>query len=300
MEKYYHSFLDYLRFERNYSAHTILAYEKDLIQFEEFLLLNIDKEHTEIDLQTIDADIIRNWIIYLLDQEITARSVNRKLSSLKSFFKFLVKQGIIESNPAHLIKGPKTGQALPAFVREKDIEKVLEKDRYSDDFEGIRDHLIMETLYETGIRRSELIGIKTQDIDLASQLIKVTGKRNKQRLIPFASRLEAMIQSYLTIRQETIKKESEWFFVRENGNQLSVAIVYNIVRGRLSEIPALSKRSPHVLRHSFATSMLNNGAELNAVKELLGHSSLASTSVYTHMTFEELKLMYHAHPRAKK
>lgn len=296
------SFLDYLRFERNYSAHTIAAYEKDIIQFDDFLASVFDEVTSsgEKDPRMIDTDVIRNWIMYLLDQQVSPRTVNRKLSSLKSFFKFLVKQQVLENNPARLVKGPKVGQPLPSFVREKDIEKVLEEDRYADGFEGTRDRLVMELLYQTGIRRSELVGVKDVDVDLASLTLRVTGKRNKQRLIPFASRLEALIHSYLNIRKEVVDNKNEWFFVQKNGNQLSVAIVYNIVKKRLSEIPALSKRSPHVLRHSFATSMLNNGAELNAVKELLGHSSLASTSVYTHMTFEELKQMYHAHPRAKK
>lgn len=304
MNTYYDSFLNYLRYERNYSAHTLTAYQEDLKQFEAFLQHAIQEtdatDQATLNPCLVDADIIRNWIIHLLDKGINPRTVNRKLSSLKSFFKFLVKQQAIDSSPMRSIKGPKTREALPTFIREKDIERILAEENYTNDFEGIRDRLIMETLYQTGIRRSELINIKTSDVDLSAYILKVLGKRNKERLIPFAERLRKMIVTYSEIRKETIEYPSEWFFVQKNGNQLTVAIVYNIVRERLSDIPALSKRSPHVLRHSFATSMLNNGAELNAVKELLGHSSLASTSVYTHMTFEELKRMYHAHPRAKK
>ena len=171
---------------------------------------------------------------------------------------------------------------------------------FDDDFEGVRNRLILELLYDTGIRRSELIGIKNVDIDYDASLLKVTGKRNKQRLIPFAEGLKYLMLDYACIRDKEVGAGCEWFFVRKNGEQLSAGIVYNIVKKSLLEISTLSKRSPHVLRHSFATSMLNNGAELNAVKELLGHSSLASTSVYTHTTFEELKKVYHAHPRAKK
>jgi integrase/recombinase XerC len=180
------------------------------------------------------------------------------------------------------------------------MSNLLDNGSFGDDFEGVRNRLIMEMLYDTGLRRSELANIKLTEVDFELQLIKVTGKGNKQRMIPFAERLKDMMIMYLEKRNEIVSVENNWFFVRKNEKPLSPAIIYNIVRARLSEIPMLAKRSPHVLRHSFATDMLNNGAELNAVKELLGHSSLASTSVYTHITFEELKKMYHAHPRAKK
>jgi integrase/recombinase XerC len=268
-----------------------------LEQFEEYV-----KENHEgrFEPETIDSDIVRNWIVFLLDEGMAATSVNRKLSSLKSFFKFLVRQGIISTNPLRLLNGPKTKKPLPYFIRDKEIELLLDGDSFDDDFEGVRNRLILELFYDTGIRRSELIGIKNSDIDYDASLLKVTGKRNKQRLIPFAEGLKTLLIAYINVRDKETDAGSEWFFVRKNGQQLSTAIVYNIVKRSLSDISTLSKRSPHVLRHSFATSMLNNGAELNAVKELLGHSSLASTSVYTHTTFEELKKVYHAHPRAKK
>jgi integrase/recombinase XerC len=269
-----------------------------LEQFEEYAKTN---QEGRFDPETIDSDIVRNWIVFLLDEGIAASSVNRKLSSLKSFFRFLVRQGIVPANPLRLLNGPKTKKPLPYFIREKELEMLLDGDSFRDDFEGVRNRLILELLYDTGIRRSELTGIKNSDIDYSASLLKVTGKRNKQRLIPFAERLKTLLIAYTEIRnKETDAACNEWFFVRKNGKQLSTAIVYNIVKKSLSDIAALSKRSPHVLRHSFATSMLNNGAELNAVKELLGHSSLDSTSVYTHTTFEELKKVYHAHPRAKK
>ena len=291
------SFLDYLRYERNYSNYTIEAYSKDLRQFEEYVKLNKESIFVPGD---VDADLVRSWIVSLMDEKISPVSVNRKLSSLKSFFKFLMKQGSISVNPLRLITGPKTKKPLPYFVRDKEMELLLDGDGFDEDFEGVRDRLILEMLYDTGIRRSELIGIQDSDVDFGAMQIRVTGKRNKQRLIPFAEGLKNLIQAYTEVRNREVGSESGWFFVRKNGEQLSAGIVYNIVKKKLSEIPTLAKRSPHVLRHSFATSMLNNGAELNAVKELLGHSSLASTSVYTHTTFEELKKVYHAHPRAKK
>ena len=291
------SFLDYLRYERNYSNYTIEAYSKDLRQFEEYVKLNKESVFVPGD---VDADLVRSWIVSLMDEKISPVSVNRKLSSLKSFFKFLMKQGSISVNPLRLITGPKTKKPLPYFVRDKEMELLLDGDGFDEDFEGVRDRLILEMLYDTGIRRSELIGIQDSNVDFGAMQIRVTGKRNKQRLIPFAEGLKNLIQAYTEVRNREVGSESGWFFVRKNGEQLSAGIVYTIVKKKLSEIPTLAKRSPHVLRHSFATSMLNNGAELNAVKELLGHSSLASTSVYTHTTFEELKKVYHAHPRAKK
>ena len=291
------SFLDYLRYERNYSNYTIEAYSKDLRQFEEYVKLNKESVFVPGD---VDADLVRSWIVSLMDEKISPVSVNRKLSSLKSFFKFLMKQGSISVNPLRLITGPKTKKPLPYFVRDKEMELLLDGDGFDEDFEGVRDRLILEMLYDTDIRRSELIGIQDSDVDFGAMQIRVTGKRNKQRLIPFAEGLKNLIQAYTEVRNREVGSESGWFFVRKNGEQLSAGIVYTIVKKKLSEIPTLAKRSPHVLRHSFATSMLNNGAELNAVKELLGHSSLASTSVYTHTTFEEFKKVYHAHPRAKK
>ena len=235
-----------------------------------------------------------------MDEKLSPVSVNRKLSSLKSFFKFLMKRGIVSANPLILVSGPKTKKPLPYFIKDSELEALLDGDGFDEDFEGVRNRLVIEMLYDTGMRRSELIGIRNVDVDYEAMQVKVTGKRNKQRLIPFAEGLKNLMLAYTEVRDREVEAAGEWFFVRKNGNQLSTGIVYNIVKKQLSEIPMLAKRSPHVLRHSFATSMLNNGAELNAVKDLLGHSSLASTSVYTHTTFEELKKVYHAHPRAQK
>ncbi|GAB6395483.1 MAG: tyrosine recombinase XerC [Bacteroidales bacterium] len=297
MSKLIDSFLNYLRYERAYSAHTVAAYAKDLEQFEQFVKAHQEGEFAP---DVIDSDIVRNWLVSLLDGGMEASSANRKLSSLKSFFKFLVKQEIVAANPLRLVNGPKTKKPLPQFVREGEMDLLLDGDGFGNDFEGIRNRLILELLYDTGIRRSELIGIKDTDIDFDASLLKVTGKRNKQRLIPFAEGLKNLMLAYIQVRNHDAGTESGWFFVRKNGKQLSVGNLYLIVKRCLSEVSTLSKRSPHVLRHSFATSMLNNGAELNAVKELMGHSSLASTSIYTHVAFEELKKVYHAHPRAKE
>ena len=302
-DKLIDDFVDYLRYERNYSAYTVGAYFKDLCQFEEYV-----RSHQDIEDEAdgkffpgeVDRDIVRNWIASLMDEKLSPRSVNRKLSSLKSFFKFLMKRGDIASDPLRLVEGPKTKKPLPYFIKDEDLETLLDGDGFGDDFEGVRNQLIIEMLYDTGMRRSELIGIRDSDVDFEAQLIKVTGKRNKQRLIPFAENLKNRMLAYMEARNCEVGGSEGWFFVRKNGNQLSAEIVYYIVKKQLSAIPMLAKRSPHVLRHSFATSMLNNGAELNAVKDLLGHSSLASTSVYTHTTFEELKKVYQAHPRAKK
>lgn len=283
-------FLNYLRYERNYSNYTIGAYSKDLDQFQRYV-----REHREgvFNPGEIDSDFVRSWIVSLMDEKLSPVSVNRKLSSLKSFFKFLMKRGIVSANPLRLVSGPKTKKPLPYFIKDSELEALLDGDGFDEDFEGVRNRLVIEMLYDTGMRRSELIGIRNVDVDYEAMQVKVTGKRNKQRLIPFAEGLKNLMLAYTEVRDREVEAAGEWFFVRKNGNQLSTGIVYN-------KIPMLAKRSPHVLRHSFATSMLNNGAELNTVKDLLGHSSLASTSVYTHTTFEELKKVYHAHPRAKK
>ena len=298
MNRHIEAFISYLHYERNFSAHTLAAYRRDIVQFEAYIKGNT--ENIAFEPKLVDSDQIRNWIVFLLDNNISSTSVNRKLSSLKSFFKYLAKQGELAENPLRFITGPKTGHPLPYFIKEKDMIHLLDGNDFEDDFEGVRDRLLLEMLYETGIRRSELIQLTLADVDMEMQQMKVTGKRNKQRIIPFAERLKDMMMNYLEIRKEIAGAGNTCFFIRKKGYPLSPAIVYYIVRERLSAIPMLAKRSPHTLRHSFATGMLNDGAELNAVKELLGHSSLASTSVYTHITFEELKKMYHAHPRAKK
>jgi len=291
----FESFLQYLQYEKNYSTHTVSAYENDLLQFKQFICG--ENEFNPLDVDTL---IIRRWIVSLMGEGYSSLSVNRKISSLKSFFRYLCKYKYIESNPVKKITGPKVSKYLPYFVKDKDMDSLLLELDAQNTFDSERDKTILDVFYSTGMRCAELIGLKDEDVDFGAQLIKVTGKRNKQRLIPFSLSLKDVLQAYVAVRDEEIQSEEKQnFFLRKDGRPLSKNIVYNIVKKRLSGVPNLSKKSPHVLRHTFATSMLNNGADLNAVKELLGHASLSSTEVYTHTTFEELKKTYHqAHPRA--
>ena len=288
-------FLSYLELERNYSKYTIKSYGTDLEKFQEYLT----ETDQNIKIEEADSDIIRNWIISLMDEGYTETSVNRKLSSLRTFYHYLIRKGIIEVNPTQKVIGPKKKKPLPAFVKEKDMEKLLDEENFGDSFDETRDRLVICIFYETGIRLSELIGLKDSDVDLQRMTIKVTGKRNKQRTIPFGESLKEGILYYLKARTEAIDGECERFLVRKNGKKLYQTLVYKLVKQNLSKVVTLKKKSPHVLRHSFATSMLNNGADLESVKELLGHESLTTTEIYTHTTFEELKKVYkQAHPRA--
>ncbi len=289
------SFLNFLQYEKNYSEKTINSYRVDLIQLEE----NIKNNSEELTLTEVDADIIRQWIIDLTKKGYTASSVNRKLSSLRSFYKFLLLKQEIVKDPTRKINGPKKKKPLPIFLKEKEINKILEETNFKEGFIGIRDQMIIEMFYATGIRLSELIGLNNKDINFEDSLIKVKGKRNKERLIPFGDELKESMLNYISVRDETITVKSEAFFIKENGERLYNALVERLVKRQLSKVVTLKKKSPHVLRHTFATAMLNNEANLNAIKEILGHASLAATEVYTHTTFEELKNIYKlAHPRA--
>ena len=289
------SFLEYLSLERNYSERTVVSYEADLTQFESYLK-GVDET---LDFITADADLVRGWVMQLMEHHYTETSVNRKLSSLRSFYRYLLRKGVVRSDPMQKIIGPKKKKPLPVFVKEADMNKLLDETDFGNSFTGVRDRLILEMFYVTGIRLSELIGLRDADVDLSAGVIKVTGKRNKQRLIPFGEELKADLLAYLDARIAYHAGPSEAFFIRKGGKKLYSHMVYVLVKKNLSKVVTLKKRSPHVLRHSFATSMLNNHAELEAVKELLGHESLTTTEVYTHTTFEELKKIYEqAHPRA--
>lgn len=289
------SFLNFLQYEKNYSEKTINSYRVDLIQLEEY----IKNDSEELTLTEVDADIIRQWIIDLTKKGYTTSSVNRKLSSLRSFYKFLLLKQEIIKDPTRKINGPKKKKPLPIFLKEKEINKILEETNFKKGFIGIRDQMIIEMFYATGIRLSELIGLDNKDINFEDSLIKVKGKRNKERLIPFGDELKESMLRYISVRNETIIVKSEAFFIKENGERLYNALVERLVKRQLSKVVTLKKKSPHVLRHTFATAMLNNEANLNAIKEILGHTSLAATEVYTHTTFEELKNIYKlAHPRA--
>lgn len=291
IEKY----IKYLRYEKNFSLHTEISYSTDLRQFADFL-----KDHfPETDIKTLDSDIIRLWIVSLMEAKTSPRSVNRKISTLKSFYKYLLRVNEATVNPAKKIRGPKTPKPIPAFVNNTDMNEILDDTNFNSSFESLRNQIIIELFYVTGIRRAELIGLKDTEVDFSGETIQVTGKRNKQRIIPFSDGMKALLEKYIGKRNREIEKISDYLFVRENGKQLYPMLVHRIVNENLKNIPTLSKTSPHVLRHSFATSMLNDGADINAVKELLGHSSLAATEIYTHTSFEELKQIYNkAHPRA--
>lgn len=297
-------FIQYLRYERNYSSHTVLAYRKDLEQFSLFLT----DEYGVDDLSRADADMIRFWLLRLMEEGLSARSVNRKLSSLKSFWRYLLAKGLAKENPCRKLLSPKVHKSLPSFLKKDEMESLLDDVSESEDiseFVAKRNRLMIEMLLQTGMRRSELMGLALSDVDMSSCLLRVKGKRDKQRLIPFGPMLQSMIQDYLDSRAqwqsqcEDLYDFSDCLFVRENGKPLYPQLVYRLVHDKLSQCSSLAKKSPHVLRHSFATTLLNNGAQLNAVKELLGHANLSATEVYTHTTFEELKQVYkQAHPRA--
>jgi integrase/recombinase XerC len=289
-------FIQYLRYEKNYSTHTVVAYECDLTQFLEY----VEHQFGATDLTALDSDMLRSWMVNLLEGGMAARSVNRKLSSLKTFWHYLQRTGTVSANPFKKVVPPKTTKPLPVFLKEAEMEDLLNKDALDvDNFPQVRDRLIIDLFYSTGMRLSELIGLTDETLDLNGCTLKVTGKRDKQRLIPFGAELKRSIGQYLKIRNEQIERNSDHLLVRNDGTPLYPQMVYRMVHQKLTEVGTLTKNSPHVLRHTFATTLLNRGAELNAVKELLGHSSLSATEVYTHTTFAELKKVYkQAHPRA--
>jgi integrase/recombinase XerC len=289
------SFLDYLQFERRYSEKTILSYGADLRQFEAFVEEGIGR----FDPVEVSSENVRDWIVSLMDRGYTASTVNRMLSSLRSFFKYLARQEVITADPMQKVQGLKKRKVLPSFLKESEMNRLLDDTDFGSDFEGYRDHLIILMFYATGMRLSELIGLNDADVDFSSGLIKVTGKRNKQRLIPFDKELAEAVTSYMQQRNEAIPECSDALFVTKKGSRMSGNAVYRLVRKNLSKVVTNKKRSPHVLRHTFATTMLNHDADLGAIKELLGHENLATTEIYTHTTFEELKKVYNqAHPRA--
>ncbi len=289
------SFLKYLLLERNYSEKTILSYGIDLDEFEAYFK-GVD---VELGFTSVDADVVRGWVLSLMDEGRAETTVNRKLSSLRSFYHYLLCQKLVAVDPVAKVVGPKKKKPLPVFVRDEAMNQLLDGFEFPQTFEGVRDKTMLEVLYSTGMRRAELIALKDGDVDFSALVIKVTGKRNKQRLIPFGDRLQEVLSVYLQERTRFYSGECEAFFIRKGGVRLSPSSVNYIVKRYLSKVVTLKKKSPHVLRHTFATSMLNHQAELEAVKELLGHESLTTTEVYTHTTFEELKQVYEqAHPRA--
>jgi integrase/recombinase XerC len=292
------AFQDYLQLEKNYSLHTVNAYVNDLVFFKEFLIENFDTEK----LEDVNYSMIRSWIVSMVDNDISNSSVNRKISSLKSFYKFLLKTKQIENSPLLKHKSLKTPKKIQIPFSEKELDQVLNQLTYPEGFDGIRDKLIIDLFYTTGIRRVELIDLKMQNVDLSSNTLKVLGKRNKERILPILPIISKQIRSYLLERTKIeMIKDKEHFFLMLKGVKLNDSFVYRLINYYFSNVSEKVKRSPHILRHTFATHMLNNGADLNSVKELLGHSSLASTQVYTHNSLAELKKVYgNSHPRNQK
>jgi integrase/recombinase XerC len=290
------SFLQYLQAERRYSSHTVRSYSNDLSQFEEFL----SSLGQPTDPVPVTSHDIRAWVVSLMDNNYSPVSVHRKISCLRVYYRFLLKEGVVKSDPLGKVVLPKTKKSLPVFVEEEAMGQLLDSSGFTAGFEGIRDMIIIEMLYLTGMRRAELIGLRNSDIDLSEGTVKVTGKRNKQRIIPLLNQFIRHVEEYLAVRNEKFPdRNPEWFLVTDKGNKLYGKYVYNTVKNYLSTVTTIEKRSPHVLRHTFATHMLNRGADLNSIKELLGHSNLSATQIYTHNTFEKLMKIYkQAHPRA--
>jgi len=287
-------FLSYLRYEKNRSLLTVQRYETSLRDFERYFKSVSD----ELDWTTVDADIIRGWMEERMDKGFAATTVNADLASVKTLFRFALARKMVDKDPAHTVKGPKKQKPLPQFVKESDMNKLIDEEEWSDEYKDVRARTIIIMLYETGMRRGELVGLDEADVDFESRQIKVTGKRDKQRIIPFGEELAKELRHYIEVRDREVEKNSEALFLNKHGERLTAAQVYTDVKENLSRVTMIKKRSPHVLRHSFATAMLNHEAGLESVRRLLGHESLETTQIYTHTTFEQLKRIYkEAHPR---
>lgn len=286
-------FLNYLRYERNRSELTVLTYEKSLKHFEAYF----KSKEGSLDWVSVDADVIRSWMEDMMDRGDKATTVGTGLSAVRSFYRFALARGLVKKDPAHQVQAPKKQKPLPQFVKEGQMDALLDA-ACGDDYKTVRARTIIILLYEAGLRRAELIGLDDDDVDFAAMQLKVTGKRNKQRLIPFGEEMAAQLKNYMAVRDEQVDKQSKALFLGRNGQRISQTTVYNIVREQLQQISTLKKRSPHVLRHSFATAMLNHDAGLESVRKLLGHESLETTEIYTHTTFEQLRRIYkESHPR---
>lgn len=287
-------FFKYLTYEKRYSKYTLIAYRNDIAQFQQYLATQ------ESAILLANHQTIRSWMVLLMEENLDPRSINRKISTLRSLYKFLIKEGAVQENPVLKIQTPKTAKKLPNFIPEEKLTNLLDQDVFGHDFAGMRDKLVIELLFGTGIRLSELIGLKTTDIHLIEKTIKVLGKRNKERIIPINQTLISLIESYIVEKNiQPSSNISNHLIVTNTGAQAYPKLVYRIVQKYLTMISTQDKKSPHVLRHSFATSLLNNGADINAIKDLLGHANLSATQVYTHNSIERLKSIYkQAHPKA--
>ena len=289
-------FLNYLSYERNRSELTVRNYEKGLRDFESYF----KNRDCHLSWESVDSDIIRDWMESMMDKGDMASTVNNRLSAVRSFFRYALTRGLVERDPSHIVKGPKKQKPLPYFVREADMNRLIDiPQMWGEGFKGLRARTIIILFYETGMRLAELTALNDQDIDFVSHQLKVTGKRNKQRIIPFGRELEQTLLQYMALRDEQPAHDDQALIQNDKGERMSRFQVERIVRSCLSRVTTQKKRSPHVLRHSFATAMLNNGAGLESVQKLLGHESVATTEIYTHTTFEQLKKVYeNAHPRA--
>ncbi len=291
------NFIRYLQFEKRYSVHTLTAYQKDLDQFSVYLINQFESD----DIIHADYLMIRSWLANLMEEKNNSRTVNRKISTLKTFYKYLLKEGVITDNPMKKIISPKNSKRLPVFVEQDKMNLLSEQVDFGKGFTAVRDQLILEMFYATGIRLSELVNLRTSDINTYDCTLKVLGKRNKERIIPFNNQLKTMITNYQEVKRNEFKEQAanDFFFVTDKGTKIYQKLIYRMVNYYLGTVTTLKKKSPHVLRHTFATHMLNNGADLNAIKELLGHANLSATQVYTHNTIEKLKTIYkQAHPKA--
>ena len=288
-------FLDYLRLERNYSPMTVISYRKDLEAFERFC----QELDPQITWESVDTDVVRNWMEDMMDKGNAASSVNRRISALRSFYRFALRCGLVSKDPVHGLQGPRRQKPLPQFLKESEMEQLLDPAMWTDVYGDVLARTLIVTFYETGIRLSELTGLDDRDVDDVTCELKVTGKRNKQRIIPFGKELEETLAAYRCVRDARTGDSSPALFRTEKGERMTNAQVRALVKKNLSRVSTLKKRTPHVLRHTFATAMLNHEAGLESVKKLLGHESLSTTEIYTHTTFEQLKKVYkNAHPRA--
>lgn len=287
-------FLLYLQAEKRYAEHTVKAYKNDLNQFHAFCQ---ETDHEDVDLR---FRTIRSWVVYLMDSGYSSRTVHRKLTSLSTFCKYLIREGELESNPMERVLKPRLNKRVPAFVEEEKMNYLLDEFEFGDDFTGIRNRLVIDLLYQTGMRLSELTGLTTTSVNTEGKSVKVLGKRGKERIIPMSNELVVAVERYLIVRSEVVGlKPVDTLLVTDKGGPAYDKLIYRIVNHYLAMVSTLDKKSPHVLRHTFATHMLNRGADLNAIKELLGHANLSATQVYTHNTYKKLKSIYNqAHPRA--
>mgnify|MGYP001408655752 FL=1 len=289
--KHINNFLEYLKIEKRYSVHTLVSYESDLLQFDNYLKSVYDG----VSLSSVEMLHVRSYMVELLELHLAKSSVARKISTIKSLYKFLKKEQVIDTSPVQLLETPKIDKRLPTFIKEDEIASLFDNFKFEDSFSGKRDKLILVLLYQTGIRLSEIIGLRDKDVRL--QEIKVLGKRNKERIIPLSSITNSLVIDYIKVKNDLFP-ESKSFFITDKGNKLYEKFVYRKVNYYLSMVSSKQKKSPHILRHTFATHMLNNGADLNAIKEILGHENLSATQIYTHNTFQKLKSIHkQSHPR---